>query len=378
MTITDLSRLRGRADAGDVYNRLIETYEIAIAGGSANVAPSNSLFVDAVRGSADGQRNSMSAPFANIQQAIDAAEPGDTIFLVTNLNDHHAVIPDTKPGIKIVGLGKFVTEWRGDNSNSDPTLIVQTGVTLQNIRLRGGDGDALFISGGANDVFICGVRFEDAAVIESCDAVRILDSDVEDISFTGCNGIRFSRNASDRSTYIGMTDSLMDLYSFGGNVYVDLYDNASLYVQEGSSVGSISCQTTNVSYISANNCRVDSLNTYANVGQAYDSSVFRYLSVQSNGSPQTFTTTGVTVTQSLSIGADVEAFMFGTNPPQGNTFVSGTLNALNAYNRTSAPTATDDETKCFRQGSIWVDDTNTAVYACISAPANNAVWVQLN
>jgi hypothetical protein len=51
---------------------------------------------------------------------------------------------------------------------------------------------------------------------------------------------------------------------------------------------------------------------------------------------------------------------------------------LNVYNKTTAPTSTDDNADGYNVGSRWVDTTNDAHYVCVDSSVGAAIWIRSN
>jgi hypothetical protein len=130
-----------------------------IAAGSGLVKPDNYLYVGK-NGGADNEDGSANFPFLNVQDAIDAASSGDTIFIFPGT---YAEDLTFKAGVNLTAPAKFSVYITG-NHTADFTgtvvldnIILQssTGITLsfagtnaQNLQLKGcsinsGSGDAI-------------------------------------------------------------------------------------------------------------------------------------------------------------------------------------------------------------------------------------------
>jgi hypothetical protein len=100
------------------------------------------------------------------QAAIDAAQPGDTVYLQRGEYDEDIVIPSTKSGINIVGVGaRGTVRITGLAPNgSGVTINGASDITLINLNMSGrGTGSGLKITGNTRRIVVAGCRMAGGA-----------------------------------------------------------------------------------------------------------------------------------------------------------------------------------------------------------------------
>jgi parallel beta-helix repeat protein len=101
-----------------------------------------------------GRPDAVIAPGESIQAAVDAAQPGDRIFLRPGIYAQAVTI--TKPGIKLVGLGRrlgshgraaVILENPGDEENGITVTDAGDGVEIINLTVRNFEENGVFLVG---------------------------------------------------------------------------------------------------------------------------------------------------------------------------------------------------------------------------------------
>lgn len=382
MSVSNLSHLRGRPDAGDIYNRLIETYEL-VQQGSGSTFLTNALFVDAIDGTPEGQRGNLNAPFATVQQAIDAAQPDDRIVLLTNITNQNAVVPDDKP-LSIIGLGKRVISWRGDDSEA-VTLTTTSSLRLQGFRLRAADDAALRVQAGAGPVGV--VYLNDMLItgdveISDTNSVGVVGSEItSDVSMFNVSNASISLGTYVDGPYIHLTNASLDLASDCADVTVVLDDGAYLYAQPRSRINTVDVVGENT-YVSVERCFLEYLSGRHDGFMGFDDADIRYLNLLNAAAPTpaTFTARLARIADQINLGDDVTLTITGTNNLPSVTVNLGSNAVLltkHRYGQSSTPSASDDASKAIDVGSEWFT-TSGDVFKCSNATVDAATWIQLN
>lgn len=117
--------------------------------------------------------------FQTIQEAVDAADPGETIKVKKGVYFENVVIPAGKDGIRIQGSGskkKVVLD--PDAPNSGPGIIIGSpNVVIRNLTIKNGESDAILVNAGADGTTIEKLEMfgpEGDCVQVEADSVRIL------------------------------------------------------------------------------------------------------------------------------------------------------------------------------------------------------------
>lgn len=141
-------------EAVDISSLMVDP-DSGQAGGSTDGPAATGLYVDAAAsGAGDGSRE---APFASIQDAIDAAADGSVITVAAGTYPGGIRIEGTT--LELRGAGAETTTLRGDGSDSVVTLIDAGDTVIDGFRVTGGGpsrvpeyghlGAGVFIQGGS-------------------------------------------------------------------------------------------------------------------------------------------------------------------------------------------------------------------------------------
>ncbi len=347
----------------------------------------NAVFYDAQFGDdATGLRESRTFAFKTLQAAVNAASNGDSVFLLSSVNE--AIVVPGAHRLHFVGIGAGATEWTAP-AGTVPLTSVSGGI-IQDVDFEATGAAALVISGPDGSFFGmrgCSYTSDQTVAATFTNLTVFFDDTSPDkrTNYMGCGNIAVAnaRILSGTSSHVmdgggGTTDAFIQSGLIGaltciGDFVLSVMPSVTVF-------GGIDTSgASNTSDIAVNGTVFGSM-VFGDHGQLnLDGATCNdgNISIASASTPIIVTARGLACPGNITLGDDVTLLAYdGAFNWQNVSLGAGAfLRWQNKYDATVAPTVSDDETQGFRVGSEWGVQP-TALWKCISAAAGSAVWVR--
>jgi parallel beta-helix repeat protein len=132
--------------------------------------------------------------FQTIQDAINAAGPGDVVSIAAGIYFENVTIPSGKDGLVVQGASKLATVIDPDLPGAGNAFTIQSpGVQVRNLGVRNGRTHGITIDGGVLDVTVKGVRIvglrdpSSTGILASGgnDGLQLLGNEIRGVRSTG-------------------------------------------------------------------------------------------------------------------------------------------------------------------------------------------------
>lgn len=324
-------------------------------------------------------RGDAGKPFNSIANALVQAQNNDIIYIMAPITESVSIASGIS--LNFVGAAPNQLLWLGDDGSSAITLLDGGDFTFSNLYIDGISYPAISAI-GIDDIRLksCILNGDtSSALIENTDRMRFVDTELrERITISDTNFAQFIGGVCSEVDILGNSDVVLGcpvhgLLTISGSSYVTCAGN--LIVQLDAS----GMQPGGTLELYFNNI-LSPTQINANAGVIAINCFFSDLTITPTPAPVQMTMLNCSVQGSLNIGNNV-----GLDAPElqyngaGVTLNPGaSFNTTNNYLGQSAPTVTDDESKFFKVGSVWVDVILGDVYMCVDPSTGAAIWVQLN